>query len=256
VIPNGFDASDFDGAPTAAHDGPFRLVHIGTFHPADLGAATTRNTLRRVRHRQVVPLGRTGHYLLHALAKWRDSVGSARAAERLALHLYGPVDSTHEQLIERLGLASLVTAHGYVAHATAVAALVAADAVFVPLHGTPDGARALVVPGKLYEARASERPVLAALPPGDGADLVRALRAGAVVPPTDAAALAAEITRLVDARERSAPERGCARQLLTAFSRRSLTARLVQVLEAAAERRGELLLADPWPAPTQVGESA
>src|SRR5690606_13363337 len=122
-------------------------------------------------------LGRTGLYLLHAIALYREAVGAEQAARQLSVHLYGQMDESHLALIQQLGIASLVTVHGYVAHHESVAALLAADAVFVPLHGVPAGERALVVPGKLYEALASERPILAALPPGDGADLVAAMAA-------------------------------------------------------------------------------
>ncbi|MGB3970280.1 MAG: glycosyltransferase, partial [Planctomycetota bacterium] len=179
VIPNGFDEEDFAGAPAARPaDGRFHLAHVGTLHDVDVAPGLTRNRWRRVRHRQIAPLGRTGFYLLHGLARWRRDAGDR--ADEVVVDLHGHVAPSHRALVTRLGLDQVVRCHGYLPHRESIAALVAADAVFVPLHDVAPGERALVVPGKLYEALASERPVLAALPAGDGADLVRHLAAGLV----------------------------------------------------------------------------
>ncbi len=245
VIPNGFDEEDFAPTPAARQDGPFRLVHVGTLHGVDVGEGMTKNRLRRVRHRQIAPLGRTGNYLLRGVAAWRQSAGAN--GQQLAVHLYGQVDDSHRALIAQLGLADVVTLHGYVDHRASIAALLAADAVFVPLHDIPVGERALVVPGKLYEALASERPVLAALPPGDGVDLITKLDAGIVVPPTDAEALARAIGRLQTQRPK-----GVARLRLLPFTRRHLTTLLARVLQAAVAREKAVEIVDPW---QQVGIS-
>jgi glycosyltransferase involved in cell wall biosynthesis len=240
VIPNGFDPEDFVGlAPASASDGRFHLAHVGTWHGVDVPSGFTQNGLRRVRHRQIAPLGRTGHHLLHAVASWRRRRGAKDRS--LALDCYGQVDASHQALIERLGIADLVTLHGYVPHRASIAAACAADALFVPLHDVPGGERALVVPGKLYEALASERPVLAALPPGDGADLVRGLDAGVVVPPTDVDALAVALEHLLQSRRA-----GVARVRLQPFTRANLTADLARVLRAAAAGERSAEVVDPW----------
>ncbi len=246
VVPNGFDEEDFKAltAPSPRDPRRFVLVHVGTLHGVDVAGGLTANGLRRVRHRQIEPLGRTGHFLLHAIAQWR--LRAPASGPVLAVHLYGQVDASHRELIARLGIGDLVTLHGYVEHRASLAALANADAVFVPLHGVPPGERALVVPGKLYEALASERPVLAALPPGDGADLVRALDAGIVVPPTDTPALADALVAMTSAHARGEPRRGCARALLTPFRRRELTASLARVLNAAVARQRAVDVRDPW----------
>ena len=245
VVPNGFDEEDFAGIPAApARDGRFHLVHMGTLHGVDAPEGLTRNRLLRVRHRQIAPLGRTGYYLLHALADLKVRAPDVHA--QVVVDLYGNVDATHRALAERLGVSAAIRMHGYVTHRESTAALVNADAVFVPLHGVPSGERALVVPGKLYEALASERPVLAALPPGDGADLIRHLRAGLVVPATDAQALGRGLSDLVQQRARGERLVGCRREHLRVFTRRHLTGLLAQVLRAAVERRREVAVEHPW----------
>lgn len=245
VIPNGFDEEDFAAVKAPPRtDARFQLAHIGTFHGVDVPAGLTGSRFRRVRHREIAPLGRTGFYLLHAVAKWRSDV--AHRGRGLALHLYGQIDASHRALIDQLGIGDLVTLHGYVDHRTSVAASCAADALFVPLHGIPDGERALVVPGKLYEALASERPILAALPPGDGADLIRHLRAGSVVPATDAAALARALGELVQRHGAGEAATGVARARLAPFTRTALTAQLAAVMRAAVARQRTAPVEDPW----------
>ena len=207
VIPNGFDEPDFAGPRRAAPSADrLDLVHMGTLHSLDVAPGFTANSALVRRHRQIAPLGRTGHYLLHAAQLLREREPELFA--RLAIHLYGQVDDSHRRRVQELGLQDCVILHGYVSHAETIAALRACDAVFVPLHDVPAGERALVVPGKLYEALASERVVVAALPAGDGADLVRLADAGPVVNPTDAAALAAALGELVSAHRRGEPRRG------------------------------------------------
>lgn len=245
VIPNGFDEEDFAGVePAPRTDGRFRLVHMGTLHSIDAPEGLTRNTWSMRRHRQIEPLGRTGHYLLHALARLQARIPDL--GRRLVVALYGTVDASHRELAARLGVTDLIEEHGYVPHRQSTAALLAADAVFVPLHGLPAGERALVVPGKLYEALASERPVLLALPPGDGVDLVHGLQAGLTVPPTDAGALADALHDLLERHARGAPLRGCARDRLQVFTRRHLTGLLASVVEAAVARRPTVEVEDPW----------
>ncbi len=257
VIPNGWDEDDFaadtadageGAAPVPAAEradaGTFRVVHHGTLHDADAAPGLTRNGRPRWRHRQIAPLGRTGFYLLQALAALDRT--APELARRVTLHFYGNVDASHRTLAARLGVADRVREHGYVAHERTIDSLRAADAVFVPLHGVPPGERALVVPGKLYESLASGRPVLAALPDGDGADLVRALDAGVVAGPTSIEEVAQALDGLVRRWAAGDPARGCDRARLRPFTRRALSARLAAVLAAAAQGRCLQAPGSPW----------
>lgn len=243
VIPNGFDPTDF-GPPLERERGrPFVLVHIGTFHSASSPSSLTRNGLLW-RNRQVAPLGRSGHYLIRALALLRARAPELAAAVRVELH--GVVHPSHHELARRLGVADLVHHMGYSSHPEALRALASADASFVGLHGVPPGERALVVPAKLYEALASGRPTLAALPPGDGADLVRLVAGGPVVPPCDEGALAGALEGMVRESLQGQPLRGCKRAWLEPFERARLTDSIAETLDRTS--RGESLegLPDPW----------
>ena len=92
------------------------------------------------------------------------------------------------------------TMHGYVPHHQSVTALLEADAVFVPLNGVPEGERALVC-----RANSAKHWRLAALPSGDGADLITSKQAGLVVPPTDASELARALGQMIDAQQQGKP---------------------------------------------------
>lgn len=248
TIPNGYDEDDFAAtpAPILPDDGRFRLVHMGTFHAVNDQPGVTHNRLFRWRHRQIEPLGRTGYYLLSAMSLLKQK--SLATYRRLAVHLFGNVDATHREVIDWLGVNDGLTMHGYVSHQDSIAGLASADAVFVPLHGLPVGQRALVVPGKLYEALASERVVLGALPPGDGADLVRHLGAGTIVPATDAPSLCRALENLLERHARGERPAGCPRSRLQPFTRRSLTGLLAQLLRSAIDRRPSANIEDPWQA--------
>jgi hypothetical protein len=88
--------------------------------------------------------------------------------------------------------------------------------------------------------------VLAALPEGDGADLVRRLGAGVVVPPCDADALSRALEAL--ARSASSGEESPAADpaALAPFGRRELARSLAAILDRTL--RGESLadLPDAW----------
>jgi len=225
-------------------DGRFQLVHMGTFHAVSAPQGLTSNGLLMRRHRQIEPLGRTGYYLLTAMSLLKQR--SLATYRRLSVHLFGNVDATHREMIDWLGVNDGLSMHGYVSHRDSVAALCGADAVFVPLHGVPVGERALVVPGKLYEALASERTVVAALPPGDGADLVRHLKAGIVVPATDPTELCKALETLIESHAQGNLRRGCSRGELQLFTRRRLTGLLAELLRAAVQRSKSAPQNDPW----------
>ena len=246
TIPNGFDASDFDDAtPERPEPDRFRIVHVGTLH--DPLAEHTRSWRRFIRTagRRINPLGRTGYYLYLALERVKRL--RPQLFERVRLDLYGQVHPNHGGLARDLGIQTAVCEKGYVHHKKAVSALLGADAIFVPLHGLPPGEEALIVPGKLYEALASERFVLAAVPKGDAARLVEISRGGAVCKPDDVEDLTRILIHLLEAWRSGSPFPGATRERLAAFSRRSLAARLARAIDCATGKSSPRDADhDPW----------
>ena len=109
----------------------------------------------------------------------------------------------------------------------------ACDVCLVPLAAYPILQE--TVPSKIFEVMACERPVLAALA-GEGARIVRGADAGLVVPPGDPGALADAVLTLRDAPadERAAMGRRGRLHVAEHFSRDTLAARYLEILERAA----------------------
>ncbi len=244
TIPNGFDPDDFPphrGDPSAEQ---FRIVHVGTLHGATAERRGPLKALLNWRWRAVENTARSARYLYLALAELRRQRPDLYAAVRL--ELYGHVHASHAALAAELGISDCIDARAYVPHAEAVQALTSADCVFVPLHDIPAGEEALIVPGKLYESIASERPVLACVPPGDAAALVRSSGAGGVCPPRDAAAICAWLIAQVTAWRDGAALRGAPRERLAPFTRQALTLRLARLLDALTGGAAMTDAPDPW----------
>jgi glycosyltransferase involved in cell wall biosynthesis len=229
TLTNGYDAKDFVGSEVRPPDGTFRIVHTGYLH--------TEIALGQRRHQGVKRLlggslwaidllGRSHYYLLQALASLHSTDGAL--ARKVEVVLAGVLSESDIRIIEESGVAAQVRTVGYVDHHTAIKEMVAADALFLPMHGIPRGERARIVPGKTYEYLASGRPILATVPPGDARDLIVATNSGLVADPSDVAGIARAIGTLAD----EAPVAHRVPSGIEQFERRELTRRLADHLEA------------------------
>jgi glycosyltransferase involved in cell wall biosynthesis len=109
----------------------------------------------------------------------------------------------------------------------------ACDLALIPLRADP--VFATVVPSKLFEAMAHGVPVLLSTPEGEATALVREQGCGIVTPPEDPASLAAAIRALQSSRERLGELRARALAAAPQFSRERQAARLLGVLQQAAQ---------------------
>ncbi|MCB9919067.1 MAG: glycosyltransferase [Planctomycetes bacterium] len=230
-ITNGYDASDFEAHDVRTPDETFRILHTGYLHTAMGLAHRDRSRLQRRLGGELFPvdfLPRSHWYLLAALEQLQER--SPDIAKTIDLRLVGVLSDADEARIARSSVRDRVTKLGYLDHDSTVAEMVAADLLFLPMHDLPAGPRARIVPGKTYEYLAAGRPILAAVPPGDAQDFVRAAEAGTIVRPTDfikmADAIEAEIAR-------APTPRRAASQAVTRFERRALTVDLATVLRGA-----------------------
>lgn len=199
VLPNGWDP---DFTQTAAHAEPsrrLRLVYTGTLWD--------------------VPVARSFFAALaRALAQ-----AKTRAIE---VDIIGPYESAEKDLVQKLGLGDVVRFAGQVGYEESRRRQQEADVLLLlQVHGP---GYHLAIPGKLYEYLATSRPILAFLPPGEGADLVT--RAGGwVVSQEDERGIEAALARLLRG-ERPQGE-SPARQMLAYEHRRDkIAAQLVQLL--------------------------
>jgi glycosyltransferase involved in cell wall biosynthesis len=102
------------------------------------------------------------------------------------LHLAGSLTDA-----DRAALAGVtgVREHGFLSHPETIALIRSADLLFLPMQDLPRGGRARMVPCKAYEYLASGRPILAAMPPGDGRELMARAADAFLVEPADADAM-------------------------------------------------------------------
>jgi glycosyltransferase involved in cell wall biosynthesis len=157
VIPNGADYDDFEGLEYAAGD-RFRITHTGSFfgkrNPRPFLTALTEAELDSVVARFVGELTTRDR-------EWAETLGFGDRLELL------PFGSRRRSLAYQRDSEALL--------------------LLLPEAGDRG---APVLPGKIFEYLAAERPILAAVPPaGAAANLVRESGAGIVVPPDDVGAI-------------------------------------------------------------------
>ena len=207
VLPNGWDPDFTATAATARGEGPgrrLRVVYTGTLWD--------------------VPAARL---FFATLARVLTTNADKRAIE---VDIVGPYESEEKNFVHKLGLGEVVRFVGQVGYEESRKRQSEADVLLVlQVHGP---GFELAIPGKLYEYLATTRPILALLPPGEGADLVT--RAGGwVVAPDDARGAEAVLQRLL-AGERPAGE-SSARQMIAYEHRRDRIAeQLARLLDEIA----------------------
>lgn len=202
VVPNGFEAEEWRDV-TPERFPHFTVVHAGRLS-GDRGLGD----------------------FLDGLDEFFRRDASRRARTRCLM--VGPHDAAEPRRVEARGFADVVSFPGQVPHRQALALEAGAHALLLVKHTSPRFGE--LIPGKLYEYLGSGRPVLAVVPEGPAAELVRGLGMGWVAPPGDPARLA---DALEAAWEGRVPARGLAEER-AAFTRGALTARLAAALERLA----------------------
>ncbi|WCB95813.1 hypothetical protein DSM104299_04564 [Baekduia alba] len=193
ALPVGYDAADFAAPEPVRADDAFRIVHTGSFHTA-LGESLAASARRRAllgggADQPVEVLTRSPVFLRRALD--RVLAEHPELAGRIELHLAGPLTDADRRAVEGLDGVELL---GYRSHDETIALIRSADLLFLPMQDLPTGHRARMVPCKGYEYLASGRPILAAMPDGDGREIFSRAEASTVVRPDDVDGMAAAIT--------------------------------------------------------------
>ena len=153
--------------------------------PADTGSSD------RFRLSYVGTLGRANR-LSGVLAAVESLVDDGRIPEdRIAVSFVGPLRRDLD--FPGLREAGVLRTVGFVSHSEAVAWMKGSDALLLLNH------ESVSIPGKIFEYLATGQPILAVIPDGPAADIVREAKAGVVVDPTDADGIVREIHRMYEA---------------------------------------------------------
>lgn len=206
VLPHGFDPDDFRRTvPGGA--GKFAVVYTGAFY----GRLTPK-------------------YLLEAVRGLLDEYPELR--EEIELVFVGAFREEDRELVRRWGLEDVVEATGYLPHRQSVERLCEAHLAWLMLGRGPFVH--VWVPGKLFEYIGAGKPILACVPEGAAADLVRSV-GGTVVPPDDVEAIRGALMAYYR-KWRAGELSPLPEEAVRMYDRRLLTGRLAGLLDALTGR--------------------
>jgi glycosyltransferase involved in cell wall biosynthesis len=206
-IYNGFDPDDIprNGDAARKREERYRLVYVGTLW----------------RLTSVAPL---------VAAVERFAQRDADSAARLELVFAGRSVGMQHDLIERLaGLPCRVVRHPYLPHRDAIDLMRSADGLCVLLSDEPGAER--VMPAKVFEYMAANRPILAIAPPGEIWRLVEQHPLGNCFQPSEVEGIADWLARQVQGDEAAG---GLRRQTTIAcpYDRRAQAGQLAALLSS------------------------
>jgi len=231
VIYNGYDSTDVSGDGPSNDESRLTIGYAGTFADWSPHARFRRKLKERLGYR-ICAVDESTYSPLFLLRAVCELLAERPDLRRLIrLRFAGLFGEANQSLVTQLGLADVVDLRGYLSHMEAVDLLQRSDVLFLGIETERDRRRSYNVSGKIFEYLGLHKPILAAVPEGDAADLVRQARAGWVVDPYDVAGMKALLRHLI-AEKRSHgigihPNLSFIRQ----FDRRRLTAQLADVFD-------------------------
>ena len=130
--------------------------HFGTYSHADLDYRT----------HSPVYVGRAVQRVFDRHPEWRG---------RIQIDVYGPTypDDVVDAVLDKYDLREIVHLHGPVPHQEALRRMAESDLLFMALPDRPDGSPGGRISAKTYEYLMTDRPILAALPPGENREYLR-----------------------------------------------------------------------------------
>jgi glycosyltransferase involved in cell wall biosynthesis len=206
VIPNGFDRDDFLPPNPPPWD-RFRLHYVGQLTAG----------------RSIAPLLRVIGAFLAA---------EPRAREVIEVRCVGPREVENDRMVAESGLGDVVRLDPPVPHKEAVRILADAHVLLLVENLGPRGG--LIAQGKLYECLYAGRPLLAVVPPGAVDRLVRHHGAGLATDGGDVEVGVEFLRRAFAAWSHEELLPVPSRESLARYERRSLTAELAALLDAAS----------------------
>lgn len=186
----------------------FRIVYTGGMsgwyplldaaHPPSLLKRLYRRWTRLGQH-TVTTLDHRTHspvFVGHAVKQVLDANPDWQG--RVRVDIYGNTfpDTLIEEVLKTEGLRDIVHVHGRIPHAQSLERTVSSHLLFLTLPDRPDGTPGGRISAKTYEYLMTDRPILAAVPPGENQDYLRDKPGVYLAAPHDIDAMAAVIEPL------------------------------------------------------------
>ena len=209
TITNGFDPEDFRGLIRNASKNKFTITYTGYLY----GLRT----------------GKPFFVALRELIKEKKELES-----KIQVLFAGPPSGQTALFAEELGLQNVVKFLGYIPHQESLKLMVNSDALLliIALEESYDGKTGpLMIPGKLFEYLGAKRSILALVPQGAAADVIRSTKSGIIVSPEDINSIKQAIFKLFQDWERG--RLTIVESNISEYNRELLTAKLAKVFEHA-----------------------
>ena len=210
VIPNGFDEADFLDARPAARDQRFTLVYTGSLYGDRQNADTFLWALRMAIDHQEIR---------------RDEI---------RVLFVGSTGPQARQVVEALGLDSVIEFSGYLPHSETIPYQLCADALLLIIGAGPG--RQAVLTGKLFEYLRAGKPILALIPDGAASDLLAESGNSLILPPDNVEEIHRGLAAMVQGWRSGTlpgkPDPG----VVASYERSILAGRLAQVFDQVTSR--------------------
>lgn len=202
ILPNGYDEDDFKEVEPFDKDDKITITYTGTF----FGNFSPEYLIRAV----------------EALHTENEEV-----MQKLRLRFVGRIATAIMEKIDQSPVRDLIDLIPYQPHKKGLAYLLGTDYSFLVIDDTPINRGILT--GKLFEYIGAGRPILALIPEGDAAEIIRANDFGIVVPPNDINRIKEAIRHILSRKtaEKTQPETSDAAK--QQFTRKALTAKLAGI---------------------------
>ncbi len=210
-ITNGFDAEDFDQPISSPFD-KFTITYTGQFYSKKNSSSPFLQALREL------------------------CCEHPELASEIQVIFAGIFGEQNRVRLKQWGLEEMVKPLGYIQHREGIKLLLQSHTLLLTLND--EAGTNLLYPGKLFEYLAARKTILALLPEGATADLIRDMGAGLIVPPNDVGAIRRAILELYHQYNRdkslSKPYEN-----LQQFERRTLSERLARCFDAVLQNQGD-----------------
>lgn len=253
VVTNGWEESDFADTPDVPIGDKFRIRFAGSFVCRFM---RDRSLLRRIRAvfrgrgERIDERGRSPLFLLAAIACMREADGRRREhgqsdiGHDFVLEIAGAKEAETQQIIDESGCADAVHQLGYLPHDQSARFMAGAHALLLPMHGLGSGARARMVPGKLYEYFGTGRPILGLCPDGDARDWIERDPRSRVAHPTNPLAILRRLREMHAMWKRGEYVHSRRMPWTSEFTRRAQAEQLLGYLETVVPSRSAKVVGD------------